>query len=382
MQLQKPICRFYTGLILPILIITALCLGARHLLVASGEYIDLANIAASQQENGGLYGSALHQRVFYYKQQLYRLRKPKIVALGSSRVLQIRASSFKQSFVNLGSMSDLDEALEMARDTLLIHKPEFVMIGVDFWWFHPDAGKTLTERSPEYVTPEIADFIKLPLWLIHGKIAFKDIAKIQNATSPDFGVSARTRGDGYTADGSWHYTSILAGTSPADDPKFGVSLGKIAKGEKIFAHADKMNMRQLRKLAELITLYRTEEIAVVVFLPPMAPDAIAAMRDSKKYGYIDQSRMILQKMAEEGGFPFFDFHDPMSTGIPACEFIDGHHGGVIAYQRQLLAMALGNPDLAPYVDLAKTAWHIEAFKGQADVISGEKDFLQIGCVKK
>lgn len=382
MQWQKPICRFYAGLILPVLVIAVLCLGARQVLVAAGEYTDLADIAKSQQEKGGLYGSALHQRVFYYKQELYRLRKPAIAALGSSRVLQIRADSFKQPFVNLGSMSDLDEAMEMARDTLITHKPELILIGVDFWWFHPDAGKTMVERSPEYVTPEIGDFIKLPLWIFNGKISLKDIAGIQGDKAHDFGISARTRGDGYAADGSWHYASTLSGATPPDDPEFAASLRKIGKGEKIFAHADKINMRQLKKLADLVTLYRSEGVSVIVFLPPVAPQVMQAMRDSQKYAYVDQLRMILQKMAEEGGFPFFDFHDPAATGTTACEFIDGHHGGVIAYQRQLLAMALANPDLAPYVDLAKTAWHVETFKGQADTASGEKDFLKIGCEKK
>ena len=73
----------------------------------SNEYSQIVN---RQQANNSIYGTALNSNTFYYKLELIKQVKPKIISLGSSRVMQFRKDGFKTSFSNAGgAMNHLNE---------------------------------------------------------------------------------------------------------------------------------------------------------------------------------------------------------------------------------------------------------------------------------
>lgn len=374
--------RFYAGLLLPLLLLALLCGASLLVLVKSGEYLSLDEIITRQEKNGGLYGSALFQRAFHYKQRLYHHVRPEVVTLGSSRVLQFREDDFSSSFVNLGSMSDLDELIELSSGVFDAHKPKLIILGVDFWWFHPQAEKAFVNRSAAEVKPAPRDFFEPFSWLIRDKISAENIETLLRGKTPHIGISAITRGDGYSMDGSYHYTSTLTGTAPSDDPRFLASLAKIKKGEKIYAHGDRISQLQWKKFQELLIRLDERDIPVILLVPPLAPATSAAMSESGKYKYVADLRWTLERMAAERNIPYFDFHDASSIGAIDCEFIDGHHGGPVVYQRLLLNMAVANESLRKAVKLPEIGWNIQNYGGQASLRADEKDFLDIGCVKK
>ena len=75
------------------------------------EHNSFESIVKRQLNHNSIYGTALNENVFAYKLELVKQTKPKIVALGSSRVLQLREEFFRDSFVSAGNaMNTLKEA--------------------------------------------------------------------------------------------------------------------------------------------------------------------------------------------------------------------------------------------------------------------------------
>lgn len=373
--------RFFTGVALPLLAAALLCAASRYVLMSSHEYDAFDKVITRQEQNGGLYGSSLYQRVFYYKQRLYNHTEPAVTALGSSRVLQITAHDFSVPFVNLGSMSDLDEVIEITDKLFTAHKPDMVLFGIDYWWLHPQAETKHTNRDPENITPSLRDILSLPSWLPRGKITTDDIRTILNGTTPHNGISAIVRGDGYSVDGAYHYTSTLHGKTPSEDAAFANSFKKIAKGDKIFAYSDHVSDIQIGKLRAFLQKLKDANIKTVLFLPPLPAAVTRNMDTTGGYGYVEKLRAQLPAIAAEYGMEFFDYHDATKLRTSDCEFIDGHHGGPVVYQRILLDMAIASPDVQSKIRLADIGWNIEHFKGQASLQQGEVDFLKLGCIK-
>ena len=373
--------RFFTGLALPLLVAALLCAASRYVLMSSHEYDGFDKIIARQEQTGGYYGSSLYQRVFYYKQHLYTHTKPSVTALGSSRVLQMTAQDFSVPFVNLGSMSDLDEVIEITDGLFAAHKPELVLFGIDFWWFHPQAETKHTNRDAENITPSLRDILSLPSWLPRGKITTDNIRTILNGTTPHSGISAIVRGDGYSMDGAYHYTSILNGTIPSEDQAFAGAFKKIAKGDKIFAYSDQISDIQIQKLRGFLQKLKDAQIKTVLFLPPLPNAVTRNMATTGRYEYVAKLRALLPVIAAEYDMAFFDAHEAQTLRASDCEFIDGHHGGPVVYQRLLLDMAIASPDVQNKLRLANIGWNIEHFKGQASLQQNEVDFLKLGCIK-
>lgn len=379
---KKDIRRFFAGLVLPLFLLLLLCGASALLLAKSGEYLDIEDIITQQEKTSGLYGSALHQRIFYYKRRLYSRFKPEVTALGSSRVLQFRSADFSVPFVNIGSMGSLEKVIEMAKSAFAEHKPKLAIVGIDIWWFLPSAENNAESQAPEDVSPTLNDILSPVRWFLRGKLSLSGIATIMTEETPHIGIAAISRQDGYSIDGSYHYTSTLTGKVPADDSAFSATLKKIKGGEKIYAHSDKVSQEQLEKFRSLLAFFKQESIPVVVFVPPFAPAAVKAMTENGGYGYIAETRAALRDMATEKDIPFFDFHDASTLRATDCEFIDGCHGGPLVYQRILLEMALANKELRAVVKLTEAAWNIKTYGGQSSMHDDETDFLRMGCNKK
>ncbi len=373
---------FFLGLALPLGVLLLLCGGSSLFLQKSGEYMALDDIIAKQEKTTGLYGSALFQRAYHYKQHLYKRVKPSVVTIGSSRVLEFRATDFSKPFVNLGSMSDLNHLIGFADTTFTEHKPDLVILGIDVWWFHPSYVDAFVTPSEETVSPSVRDLMEPFYWLAKGKLSFHDISSAIRGKTPHIGIAAITRGDGYSVDGSYHYNAALTGLVAADDPGFEDSLAKIESGAKIYAHAEHHLQTQVEKLAGLLERLSAQGIPVVMLIPPFAPTVTKAMKQQGGYKYIDEARQALAEMAESKKLPFFDFHEAGNLGSSDCEFIDGHHGGPIVYQRILLDMSVGNEAVRSVAKLAEIGWNIENYGGRASMLENEIDFLGLGCKKR
>lgn len=372
---------FYLGLIVPVLL-AAVFLGFNaFLLTRAGEYLSLDEILDKQEKTGGVYGSALYQRTYYYKQRMFDRYTPETIVIGSSRVLQMRAEDFSVGFVNLGSLSSLDEVADLSHALFEKTAPGLVILGVDYWWFAGDGKAAAFTRDAPVNHLTLSDVFTPFSWYAKGKVTMDNIDTILGGQSPNIGVSGIVSGDGHDRFGSHYQPSLWTGAVKAEDFQFKSDLAKVNTGKKIYVWGDKVDAGQWQKFIDLLDFYKQRKLHVIVFIPPQAPTVFRAMESSGKYKYIAQMR---RKIAETGAaylFPVYDFHDVAATGATDCEFMDGHHGGAVVYKRLLLDMALRDEDLRSRVKLPEVGYAIDTFKGQASTMQGEADFLGLGCVK-
>lgn len=354
---------------------------AAALLHRSGEYLPLDAVIEKQQKTGGVYGTAAPLHRLYYKQRLYDLRKPDIIALGSSRVLGFRQQDFAKPFVNMGGMADLEEMTEAAENAVKTRPPKLMILGVDFWWFHPQAETPVPNRSPAERGISLGDLFRPLHWLATGRVTPSQAWAILRGTSPDIGITGITRRDGFDAAGAWHDTSIVTGSTPPEDFQFAASISRAKESRKNYAHADTVSEMQFNKLAALLDLMDKKKIHVVMFVPPVAERVYREMEKTHGYEYAAALRQRLAALANERHIPFFDYHAGGPAGTQECEFADADHGGTVVYQRMLLDMAVRDAELRGRLNLAAIGWNIEHSGGQSSLRDDEVDFLGLNCTK-
>ena len=387
----------YFGIILAFGLIAAFALAmvAGLFLWRTGELSALPDIVTRQLQTGAVYGSAVHDDSFEYKLQLVAAAKPTIIALGSSRVLQFRQAHFTETFINAGrAMTTPAEGIEFLAKLLPRHKPKFVILGVDFWWFNPNwpyPGRHV--RRDEL---DLAALKRVNQWLLDGKITIPNMWRVvfqgdnhNSITQADnIGVAAIKRGYGYWADGSRDYGLRYFGVDPAfDDAKFGNTLSRIANGVSQFTHSEVIAAGRFAALDELLELLMAADITPIIILTPLAKRVLDRMvARSPAYAYISAFRDRIKTMTVER----YDFSDPGSLGSDDCEFVDGVHGGEIVYQRILAEIVRRNPQsaIAPLVSSADLRRSIKQSSGRtlsaesaAKYSLAETDFLGLGCVK-
>src|SRR5256885_1593842 len=72
-----------------------------------------------------------------YKYAAYRAASPEIVAIGTSRAMQIRESFFNASFYNLGGLVQGPFQANALAERLLLRepRPKLVVFALDYWTF-------------------------------------------------------------------------------------------------------------------------------------------------------------------------------------------------------------------------------------------------------
>jgi hypothetical protein len=388
--------RFILIVLLPVLLLLPAGLANWAFLKAAGELTPIEQVAEIQQRDGGLYGTALHPNVYPYKLELYAARKPEIVAIGSSRVLQFRQSHFNRSFANLGRTINYPaEAVKLVQDMLTIATPDLVLFGIDHYWLNP-AYKTASDFRTHNLrggsmTP---DALMTPFrWLLDGKVgpdtyrAFL-AGEVPRATNgePLIGIQAIQDGAGFGADGAWHYDHYVFGRKPSDDPGFRDTLRRIASGSAQFRHGENIDMNRLAELRQAIHLLEDAGARVITFVPPMATrigDEMTAR--GADYGYADAARAALRALGTE----HHDILDASRLGATECEFVDGFHGGDVVAARMLKEMAgSGGEGFAASLNqtkideiIANDAGHALSDTRFRRPGETEIDFLRLGCSK-
>ena len=325
---------------------------------------DLAVERAVKNQAAGrfaLFGSGVSQDFVDYKLQLYAAVKPQVVALGSSRVMQFRGAYFRRPFLNVGGTAGNLPVLRSTLDAMLrLHRPEAVILGLDFWWFmprwNPDPFKEEPPTSGSYGYN--LDSLKKPwTWLLEGKISWRDLL------GP---VLPRSLG-GFRDDR--YGIKAFAPSPPLKDSR---DVGGIST-----AHLD--------AFAEIYCRLKARGIATYVFIAPLSITALDALR-AREEDYPHLFRLRDALLAR--GIEVMDFTDPRTFAATDCEFVDGFHGGEVVYARILRDMADRWSSLLAYVDMDKINAVIRDWRGHALVPDPrltdrpEVDFMRSDCPKR
>ena len=363
------------------------------------ENMTYSDIVKLQHKLNAIYGPALNNNFFLYKVELFKYKKPSIIALGSSRVIQIREQFFNGSFVNCGlGISNLHEGIMFLEEILKFHRPEVIFLGFDFWWLndaHPQP-----DMFPGYEqdgTGNLPFKIKQPFaWLRKHKISLKEYFDIMIFKSnknhitnyENLGISAITYSEGFRKDGSFLNAKALFGFDPTFvDIKFKKTFECIGKGTERFEYNNRISPEKLKQFQRIMELCRQNNVTLVVFLPPMAPTIYKKLQTMpKEYAYIEELRDYIHTLPVEA----YDFHDISEVSTSDCEFFDGFHGGDVLYQKILLKIVEKNPAsaLKKYLNIPLMAEKIKEFSGHVITMYhksmynfAETDFLHLGCKK-
>lgn len=308
------------------------------------------------QEQGSLIGLAYSDPAYLLKQRIIEKRSPRVIALGTSRVLQIRDFFFNEpeSYYNCGRcvrrMKDYNAFLESYPAEL----PELIVLGVDQDLFNSNFDD-LTKPQRNYVQRDSAKegkFMKNSKALIK---SFKkgEIDRGEVKIEDGIGVNARLHYTGFRADGSYRYGSHIGELLIYDDYQFTSQIGRITKNKRRFSASKEVNPSALQEFSNFLKNCKKKGIHVVVFLPPYAEKVLLKVAErSESYPNMFQLYAELKPICQKLDFPLFDLTDMKTFGSNDFEAIDGLHGSEICYLRVIQLMAQHDKKLAKRVDVA------------------------------
>lgn len=356
------------------LLATAVALGAPLLLslvllFVNGETMALDDVVARQQQSGAIYGTAVHGNEREHRLEVIRQTRPAIVGLGSSR-MQFRETGFTAPFASAGTvMGTLRHGRDFLERMLAFHRPEIVMLGLDFWWFLDGAKEGPGLWRPIANASDIsADKLLKPYdWLYRGRISAGQLGGLMTGAldgtaltpEPKIGIRARLEAWGFRGDGA-HY--VHAGV-----PAIGMEevahwqAAMVAGAGPYYRHGATVSPARLAELESVLSYSRDQGMTPVVILLPMAGAIVESMAAHGGYAYVAELRQALSSLGVEA----YDFHDPRSLGAGDDEFLDHIHPGDVLYLRMLSAILAARPDsaLAPYLDAEALAGAIARWRG-------------------
>jgi hypothetical protein len=319
----------------------------------------MARVAAYQQRNPrSIFLRGYIDQDFYgYRSRNLAERRPRIVALGSSRVMQFRATMFgadSAAFYNAGGMiqnlQDLQAAAHLLPDSAL---PAVVFLGVDMWW--------LNESVP--ATPGLQQVLEgnhAPAWQLRlaaarrmarqpAEAARVLAAAIASPVEGAIGIAARAKGTGFRQDGSYDYNLPIprdsAGWQFVDraDPPL---APRIRNGTHRFERTAGISARRLDSLRSAVAQLTRRGVLVAGFLPPLASEASALMEavDGQRRLWREY-RTAVPAIFGSMNLPFVDASTPQALGLDDRYMLDGFHAGETFHLHLLRALLEGSPNL-------------------------------------
>ena len=321
-------------------------------LSVSGELLPISAVLALNDNSPDFrYGPAYSNADKYYKIAEVRQRKPAVLALGTSRIMQLRSGFFSQpqQFYNAGGgitrLEQLRVFLEQAG-----YAPHILIVSLDQNFFN-DNWKA--EKYEDYRARLAADE-RAGLGTIFmgwrgvyrdyrsGKFRLADLWGVPRC----LGVSACAQRKGFRADGSYDYGVKLSETVAA---RLEEAFERIETRTEMFEKGEQVSVTRLAELQRLLTYCHTQNIQVVGFLPPYAHAVYSKMQTLSDYRYLNQIAATIKPAFDQYQFTFADYSDLAWLGASDDEALDGFHGDERAYQRIILRLAAQNERLAQYV---------------------------------
>ncbi|MEW5847189.1 MAG: hypothetical protein AB2A00_00195 [Myxococcota bacterium] len=317
----------------------------------AGEFTTVDRVVMRQAAGGKdvLYGPAFSNPALSYKLKAVLAHRASVLALGSSRVMQLRRHFFipGTSFYNGGGViSRLVHFRYVLGQIPAEARPTTLLLGLDQWFFNAKR-ETFTKEglsaefndvdNPLNITQRNHAAVLEGLW--NGRISAGKV--LSHVEAGDIGITAIMASQGFRPDGSYRYGRTLANPDDPEghDPGFRDTLQRIREGNRRFEWADDLAPEAMAELAALLKECRRDGIRVVAYLPPFAPSVLARMRESGHYAYVQKIALAVRPLFDGEQSRFYDFTDVSSLGADDREFIDGFHGSEKTDARLLVAMA-------------------------------------------
>lgn len=348
----------FTPVMLPVIL-------ALLALYGSGELDSVTSVVSRQHAANlnYLYGTVYSSQTVYFKKCLAIANTPQVMALGTSRVMQIRSCMFQGNapFFNAGGAVSITQQIIPFLESLPPGgQPKVILLGLDQNFFNdtwrnrtpynrneygrslefPDDREKIINSSYQTV---IRDFLK-------GKVLPRRLLSKQ-WRQQKIGMRAMMKDDGFRNDGSYQFGSLALPKKEQADYQFSYTFSIMRRGSDRFEHGSTVSLAGLQDVADVLDYCCRKGLHVVGFLPPYAPGVVMKMNEmGSRYQYVWLINSQVAPLFRHYGHSFFDFTS--MPGIPCTdnEFIDGYHGSDVIYAKLLSVMAEADMVLARYVN--------------------------------
>ncbi len=357
-------------------------------LYLSGD-VGVGRAVAAQKQEFALYGSGLSTRGtddLPYKLTLYEARQPVVVLAGSAGMAAARQSIFTKPMINMCGTADSISTLRQGLDEMLArHKPDVILLALDFWWFSTAWETDPFDRSHLSLTPRgsTLEALRMPIRnLMEGRISLSQFLFLDFSNNR-YGIRAQFHQSGWGPDGSWYAGDAL--TLRSEDTGFKRTLDRVRRQTGEFAPQSRVSAAHLDAFADIYFRLRGRGVTPLVFLAPLPGPVLDALQErAAEYPHLYN---LLHEL-EIRGIPLMNSYDPRYIDGNACEFLDGLHAGEVTAARILRELCSAWNGLLGYIDMERVHRVITEWKGHAAVTSDvtrnilETDFLGLGCVKR
>ncbi|MCU0499847.1 MAG: hypothetical protein MUF87_21060 [Anaerolineae bacterium] len=345
MNISKPFALKLLIFITPfVLILSAIT----SFLILIGESMPLTWVIQLQMSDAPvLYRPQHGNRDLQYKSLAVNLRQPEVIAIGSSRVLQMRAGLLTEApplFYNAGAPAwRLDQIDPVIRS--FDRPPRIIMIGIDPVWFHQ-------AYQGDVFPPPIDDLSNL--WQINRGVL--QTALTQGASgwthwltraAPQtrglaLGIKAIENGHGFRNDGSEQYGDFLIGRFLSPPIERDRHLEWMRNGQEMYLFGDEsaISPEKWAQWLDLLRYCQDRGITVIAFSPPFAPSLYHEMQTRGQHTYLS----ALATRLAGTGVAYFDFADGANFGRDD-DFFDGWHGSEHVYLRLFREIVRAQPEL-------------------------------------
>lgn len=294
-----------------------------------------------------------------YKEIEINERK-KILALGSSRVLQFRDKMFSKSFYNAGyTVSKIDDFIKVIKTIEKDKLPEVLIIALDQWmfnknWDNCDGSDQNSTLPINFISKaSIETFFQIWKDIFNEKMSFKLLFMDSNIDGVQkVGLNAFVNNKGFRKDGSMFYGSQIDKLNKSDilanDYGFKDTFERIEKGERRFEYGNEVNNKAIIKLNEFLNYCKSNNVFVVAIIPPFANEINKKMINSKNYIYINEIYSKCKPNFDSYGFELWDLNDLDTYNANDLEMLDGFHGSEVVYLKMLIFMLNNNSKLNLY----------------------------------
>lgn len=340
----------------------------------SGDTWPVSRVHAVQVEhrNAVFMRGYFDQSFHSYKLWPLEHRKPRILALGSSRVMRFRSEMFGDEladFYNAGGLlQNVDDLHQVAKFLATGSPPKVVILGTDLWWFNAEVpsidrvGPALDAGWAGWQTHLAAmrALFKSP------RVVFDDLGRAPVSRDPKaIGLHARETGRGFRWDGSITIGHPIPATAEGwtfVDRETPPILRRIERGSHQFRRTNGASPERLARFDEALGILKEAGVLVVGYAPPLsAPVAERLEHDAGSATLWSEFHEKVPKLFESRGFPFFDISTTSTLGLDDRYLIDALHAGE-TFQLHVLSRMLRDervqtrlPSAAPRISKAAKA---------------------------
>ncbi len=336
----------------------------------SGEFTPIPEVIARQGKSEVLFGRAYQNSTLAFKHDSLSVRRPTVLALGTSRVMQFRKEFFKEnaSFYNAGgAISSIQELDTFYASLPSNYQPSLIILGLDQNFFNPSYYAKNNAPHPRIKERLFQNFITYG-WrqayvdFFKGKIPLRRVFAADRASTA-IGLNALVKHNGFRSDGSYYYGEDMVDTEHATKVGEGIdfALQALHSPEGYYLYGERVEPKAVLALENFLAESAKRGVHVVGFLPPFAHRVYEALEEDPRFHQsVSKLPQELKSVFAKKNFIFYDASNNSHYNSSDTELIDAVHGSEKTYLRLFQVLSKNDAQLRMLTDTVMLEKRLQA----------------------